>query len=204
MIKQDTKKNRHSLRKCLFFVTHMGPYWPSWEIAHFLSLTWAWGPDLLGNMIIFRDSHGVPTDLFEKVLISRDSQGAPTNLLVEVLTPYLNEKIDSGNTHLQDLAQWWRTSQGVDIPKISQFYWGLFEKTRFLWFYIINSNKKRAKIPLNLTSEGLKYPPEVRVHYDTCSTICGTHVQAILNQKILTGLVGGVRESQNRSKYCPE
>ena len=58
---------------------------------------------------------------------------------VVVHTPCLNEKIDSGKTHLQDLAQWWRTSQGVDIPKISQFYWALFEKTRFLCFYIIKS-----------------------------------------------------------------
>ena len=119
-------------------------------------------------------------------------------------TPCLNEKIDSGKSHLQDLARWWRTSQGVDIPKISQFYWALFEKTRFLRFYIIKSSKKRAKIPLNLTSEGLKYPPEVRLQHETCSTICGTHVQAILNQKNLTGLAGGVREGQNRSKYCPE
>ena len=61
-------------------------------------------------------------------------------------TPRLNEKIDSGKTHLQDLARWWRTSKGVDIPKISQFYWALFEKTRFLCFYIIKSSKKRAKI----------------------------------------------------------
>ena len=61
----------------------------------------------------------------------------------KVDTPCLNEKIDSGNTHLQDLAQWWRTSQGVDIPKISQFYWGLFEKTRFFVFlhYKINGSK---------------------------------------------------------------
>ena len=44
---------------------------------------------------------------------------------------------------------------------------------------------------LNLTSEGLKYPPEVRVRHETCSTICGTHVQAILDQKNLTGLAGG-------------
>merc|ERR1712155_219386 len=113
-------------------------------------------------MIIFRDSHGVPTDLFEKVLISRDSQGAPTNLLVEVLTPFLNEKIDSGNTHLQDLAQWWRTSQGVDIPKISQFYWGLFEKTRFFVFlhYKIKqkTSQNRAKIPLILTSRAQNTP----------------------------------------------
>ena len=61
-------------------------------------------------------------------------------------TPRLNDKTDSGKIHLQDLARWWRTSKGVDIPKISQFYWGLFEKTRFLCFYIIKSSKKRAKI----------------------------------------------------------
>ena len=64
----------------------------------------------------------------------------------EVDTPSLNEKIDSGKSHLQDLARWWRTSKGVDIPKISQFYWALFEKTRFLCFYIIKSSKKRAKM----------------------------------------------------------
>ena len=61
-------------------------------------------------------------------------------------TPSLNDKIDSEKSHLQDLARWWRTSKGVDIPKISQFYWALFEKTRFLCFYIIKSSKKRAKI----------------------------------------------------------
>ena len=57
------------------------------------------------------------------------------------------------------------------------------------------------KIPLNLTSEGLKYPQEVRVQHETCSTICGTPVQAILDQKKLTGLAGG---GQGRSKYCPK
>ena len=48
--------------------------------------------------------------------------------------PRLNDKTDSGKTHLQDLARGLRTSQRVDIPKISQFYWALFEKTRFLCF----------------------------------------------------------------------
>ena len=52
------------------------------------------------------------------------------------------------------------------------------------------------KIPLNLTSEGQKYLPEVGVHA-TCSTICGTPVQAILDQKNLTRLAGGAREGQN-------
>merc|ERR1711902_108415 len=57
------------------------------------------------------------------------------------------------------------------------------------------------KIPLNLTSEGLKYPQEVQVQHETCSTICGTPVQAILDQKNLTGLAGG---GQRTSKYGPE
>ena len=56
------------------------------------------------------------------------------------------------------------------------------------------------KIPLNLTSEGLKYPQEVRVQHETCSTICGTPVQAILDQKKLTGLAGGVKEGQNMAQ----
>ena len=46
---------------------------------------------------------------------------------------------------------------------------------------------------------GSKIPPEVRVRHETCSTICGTHVQAILDQKNLTGLAGGVREGQNNA-----
>ena len=44
---------------------------------------------------------------------------------------------------------------------------------------------------------GLKYPLEVRVQHETCSTICGTPVPAILNHKNLTALTGGARESQN-------
>ena len=52
-------------------------------------------------------------------------------------------------------------------------------------------------MPLNLTSEGQKYPPEVRVQHETCSTICGTPVQAILDQKNSTGSAGGAREGQN-------
>ena len=71
--------------------------------------------------------------------------------------------------------------------------------------YKINRSKGVfwPKIPLNLTSEGLKYPPEVRVQHETCSTICGTHVQAILDQKNLTRLVGGVREGQNMAQNGP-
>ena len=44
-----------------------------------------------------------------------------------------------------------------------------------------------------------KIPPEVRVQHETCSTICGTPVQAILDQKNLTGLGGEVREGQNNA-----
>ena len=59
------------------------------------------------------------------------------------------------------------------------------------------------KIPLNLTSEGLKYPQEVQVHHETCNTICGTPVQGILDQKNLTGLAGGVKEGQNMAQNGP-
>ena len=41
-----------------------------------------------------------------------------------------------------------------------------------------NSNFKNSRDPC------LKYPPEVRVQRETCSTISGTHVQAILDKKI--------------------
>ena len=58
-------------------------------------------------------------------------------------------------------------------------------------------SQNRAQTPLNLTSEGLKYPPEVRLQHETCSTICGTHVQAILNQKKFDRVGRG---GQGRSK----
>ena len=80
------------------------------------------------------------------------------------------------------------------------------EKAFFVFLhYKINRSKGVfwPKIPLNLTSEGLKYPPEVRVQHETCSTICGTRVQAILDQKNLTGLAGGVREGQNMAQNGP-
>ena len=48
---------------------------------------------------------------------------------------------------------------------------------------------------------GLKYPPEVLFELKTCNTICGTHVQTILNHKDLTGLAVGVREGQNTVQY---
>ena len=59
------------------------------------------------------------------------------------------------------------------------------------------------KTPLNLTSEGLEYLQEVRVQHETCSTICETPVQAILDQKKLTGLAGGVKEGQNMAQNGP-
>ena len=67
-------------------------------------------------------------------------------------------------------------------------------------FKYIKTSPKRAKIALNLTSEGLRLPPEVRVEHKTCSTICGTPFQVILNQNNLTGLAGGVREGQNMAQ----
>ena len=70
--------------------------------------------------------------------------------------------------------------------------------------YLYKRNRpKGPKIPLNLTSEGLKYPPEVRVEHKTCSTICRTPVQAILDENFLTRLAGGVREGQNMAQNAP-
>ena len=40
---------------------------------------------------------------------------------------------------------------------------------------------------------GLKYPLEVRVQHETCSTICGTPEAAILNHKSSTGSAGGAK-----------
>ena len=46
-------------------------------------------------------------------------------------------------------------------------------------------------------------PQKVRVEYEIYSTMCGTLVQAILDQKNLTGLAGGVREGQNIAQNWP-
>ena len=40
----------------------------------------------------------------------------------------------------------------------------------------------------------------MQVEHKTCSTICGTPFQVILNQNNLTGLAGGVREGQNMAQ----
>ena len=55
---------------------------------------------------------------------------------------------------------------------------------------------------MRYASEGLKYPPEVRVEHETCSTICGTPVQAILDQKSLIRLAEGVREGLKYGLEC--
>ena len=44
----------------------------------------------------------------------------------------------------------------------------------------------------------------MRVQHETYSTICGTPVQAILDQNFLTGLAGWVWGGQGRSKYGQE
>ena len=44
---------------------------------------------------------------------------------------------------------------------------------------------------------GLKYPLEVRIQHETCSTKYGTPVPAILDHKNSTGSAGEARESQN-------
>ena len=85
----------------------------------------------------------------------------------------------------------------MDIFNFSLISLAILEKKRFFVFLHYKIKQKtspnQAKMPLNLTSEGQKYPPEVQVQHETCSTICGTPVQAILDQKNLTGLAGVVR-----------
>ena len=60
---------------------------------------------------------------------------------------------------------------------------------------------KGQKIP-NSDSRGPKIPPEVRVEHETCSTIYGTPIQAILDQKSLTWLAEGVREGLKYGLDC--
>ena len=65
------------------------------------------------------------------------------------------------------------------------------------------SRSKGAKYTPKSDFRGPKIPPEVRVGLKTCSTICGTPVQAILDEKSLTRLAGGVREGQNMAQNVP-
>ena len=107
------------------------------EYGDFLSLMcylYSW--EITSSHELVKDCLGTQSKTTSRIF---SAKGAPS-------TPHLNEKTDSGKSHLQDLAQCWRPSKGVDIPKISQFYWTLFEKTRFLCFCIIKLSKKRAKI----------------------------------------------------------
>ena len=70
----------------------------------------------------------------------------------------------------------------------------------------LKKSLETAKIAVELTLWGLKWPPDVQFEDETCSTIFGTHVQAILDHEKLTGLAGGgggVREGQNMAQNAP-
>ena len=62
-----------------------------------------------------------------------------------------------------------------------------------MFFPIIKSVPGKGQNTPKSYFRGPKIPPEVRGGHETCSTICGTSVQAILDQKNLTGLAGRVR-----------
>ena len=102
-----------------------------------------------------------------------------------------------GTTALKNLfciaifePSWFTINVDIRITSGEKFcFFALIECTIERWFF-------NSPLP-PLTSEGLKYPPKVRVRHETCSTICGTPVQAILDQKNLTGSAGGAREGQN-------
>ena len=92
----------------------------------------------------------------------------------------------------------------VQLAPVGGILGPLKSESRVFWtFTCIKISPERAKIPLNMTSEGLKCLPEVRVEHKTCSTICGTPVQAILDKIFLTRLAGGVREGQNMAQNAP-
>ena len=69
----------------------------------------------------------------------------------------------------------------------------------------VKSPQKQPKMPIfaKIDFRGLKYHAEVLVELKTCSTICGAHVQTILNHNNLTGSAGGVWEGQNMAENCP-
>ena len=81
---------------------------------------------------------------------------------------------------------------GILGPLKSEFgvFWPFW--AMFLFTY-------RAKRALILTPEGLKYSPEVRVEHETCSTICGTPVQAISDHLSWPSWQGG----SGKVKICP-
>ena len=65
----------------------------------------------------------------------------------------------------------------------------------------VPKNSRKWQFFDKIDFSGLKYPPEVLAELKTCSTICGTHAQTILNHKDLTGSAEGVREGQNTEQY---
>ena len=52
-------------------------------------------------------------------------------------TPCLNEKIDSGKSHLQDLARWWRTAKGFDVHYSRFFHERSIQKIS-IYFHILS------------------------------------------------------------------
>ena len=135
--------------------------WANIPSLHFHLTKYQWRIKRYRILVLKRTAHHGPEDAKskKKILIGCDLPITFTHLTKVSRTPPLNEKIDSGNTHLQDLAQWWRTSKGLHIPKISQFYWGLFEKTRFLCFYIIKSMARKGYFGPKSDFRGSKIPP---------------------------------------------
>ena len=76
---------------------------------------------------------------------------------------------------------------------------GYFGEKAFFVFLHYKINRSKGvfwpKISLNLTSVGLRYPPEVRVQHETCSAICGTAVH--FGPKDFDRVGRGVKEGQN-------
>ena len=71
---------------------------------------------------------------------------------------------------------------------------GFWENAFFVFLHYRGIGVCWPKIRLNLTSEGLKCPQEVRVQHETCSTICVHLYKLFFTKKNLTGLAGGSKK----------
>ena len=79
----------------------------------------------------------------------------------------------------------------LDSKRSKSAHERVLRNLHFVFLPIIKSVPQKGQNTPKSDFRGPKIPPKVRVRHETCSTICGTPVKAILDQKNLTGLAGG-------------
>ena len=116
--------------------------------------------------------------------------------LISPITWVLKARLLKKNTHHFSKSQ--IVGNCKTFPKMQVLNSGasyLKSYPKFSKMSILKSVARKGQNTPKSDFRGPKIPP--RVQHETCSTICGTPVQAILDQKNLTELAGGVREGQN-------